>query len=60
MMEFRDVTRESFLACALLKSEVHLGYRLFESQVTSYAFSFAQAKGLLQACTCLSPCSPAS
>lgn len=38
MIELRDVTRENFLACVLLKSEDHPGYRLFESHLTSNAF----------------------
>ena len=44
MIELRDVTRENFLACILLKSEKHPGHRLFESHVTSNVFSLAQAK----------------
>lgn len=44
MIELRDVTRDNFLSCVLLKSEEYPGHRLFESHVTSNAFSLAQAK----------------
>jgi hypothetical protein len=60
MREFRDIMGDNLLACALFKSEAHPGYGLFEGEVTSNAFSLAQAKGLFQVGTCLSPCSPAS
>lgn len=45
MIALRDVTRENFIACVLLKSGDHPGSRLFESHVASNGFSLAQAKG---------------
>jgi diamine N-acetyltransferase len=40
----REVTRENFWPCILLKSAEYKGYHLFEEHVTSNAFSLAQAK----------------
>lgn len=43
-ISLRDVTRENFWPCILLKSMNYKGLHLFEEHVTSNAFSLAQAK----------------
>ncbi|NQF14439.1 GNAT family N-acetyltransferase [Brevibacillus sp. HB1.3] len=43
-ISLRDVTRENFWSCILLKSMNYKGLHLFEEHVTSNAFSLAQAK----------------
>ncbi|QRG68442.1 GNAT family N-acetyltransferase [Brevibacillus choshinensis] len=43
-ISLREVTRENFWPCILLKSMDYKGLHLFEEHVTSNAFSLAQAK----------------
>ena len=43
-IQLKDITTNNFFECILLKSEDVQGYRIFETNVTSNAFSLAQSK----------------